>query len=159
MSELVDRLNRIASDIAEDLGLEIVRLNLSGSGRKSLLRIFIDKKGGVTIGDCENFSRRMEAILDVEDLIKTSYVLEVSSPGINRPLKTIEDFQKNIGRLIRVVTKEKMENQNFFIGKLVETSEDWIRLLLQGKKSEKYLFIPLEKISKAQLEIDLKQEL
>lgn len=155
MSATMDNINRLASSIAEELGFEIVKINLLGKGKKTLLRVFIDKTGGVTISDCEHFSRRFESLLDVEDLIQSSYILEVSSPGMDRVLKEMKDFQRQIGKLIRIITKEKIDNQTFFVGRLVETGEDWIRILLEDRKIPKYIFIPFNLISKSQLEIEI----
>ncbi|HIJ60260.1 MAG TPA: ribosome maturation factor RimP, partial [Nitrospirae bacterium] len=149
---------KIASTIADENGFEVVKVELLGKGKRTILRVFIDRVGGVTIGDCEFFSRRLESLLDVEDFIQSSYLLEVSSPGMNRPLKEMNDFNKQIGKLIRVITKEKIDNQTFFVGRLVETGDDWIRILLEDKKVPKYIFIPFELISKSQLEIEIKQE-
>ncbi len=158
MSEPLERIRQLASEVATDLGVELVRTTLSGRGKKSLLRVFIDKIGGVTIGDCETFSRRLEALLDVEDIIKSSYVLEVSSPGLNRALQGKEDFERYTGRLLRIITKERFENQTFFIGRLIETGEGWIRVLLEDRKTPKHIYIPLEAISKAYLEVEMRQE-
>ncbi len=158
VSPLLVRINQIAAEVAADLGFDIIKTSLSGTGRKSLLRIYIDKEGGVTIGDCESFSRRLETLLDVEDIIQNSYVLEVSSPGMDRPIRDMKDFEGCIGKLVRIITKEKIENQTFFIGRLTETGTDWIRLLLEDRKIPKHLFIPFEVISKARLEIEIKQE-
>jgi ribosome maturation factor RimP len=142
----------IAKDIAEDEGFELVNVDLVG-GKKLLLRITIDKEGGITINDCERMSRSIESILDVEDLIKIPYTLEVSSPGIDRPLIKRSDFERNINRLIRIVTKEKINNQTFFIGRLIDVGEGWIRIKLE-KKDGKDIFIPMDKISSAKLEIE-----
>ncbi len=158
VSEPLERIRQLASEIADDLGVELVRVTFSGRGKKGLLRVFIDKRGGVTIGDCETFSRRFEALLDVEDMIKSSYVLEVSSPGLDRPIQAKEDFERYTGRLIRIVTKERIENQTFFVGRLIETGEGWIRVLLEDRKAPKHIYIPFEAISRAHLEVEMRQE-
>lgn len=154
-------IHKIVKEIADDLGFEVVDISFvgKGRGRRGLLRVFIDKEGGITIGDCETFSRRLEAMLDVEDLIKSSYVLEVSSPGLDRPIKNFNDFYRYIGKLVRIVTKDKIDNQTFFIGRVVDVSEEWVRILLEDRKPPKHLYIPLETISKANLEIDMKKEI
>lgn len=147
----------LASHIAENEGLELVSADILGTGKKTILRIVIDKEGGVTVGDCERMSRGLEALLDVEDPIKGHYVLEVSSPGIDRPLLTQADFEKNIEKLVRVTTTEKIDNQTFFIGRIIDVGEGWIRLKISkkgAKKEGKDIFIPMDKISKARLEIE-----
>lgn len=148
-----EKIIELATEVAEDEGVELVNVDILGSIKKVLLRIYIDKEGGVTIGDCERISRRLEAILDVEDPIKTSYVLEVSSPGLDRPLLRQADFEKNIGRLARIITSEKIDNQTFFIGRIVDVGDTWVRLKIKSKE-EKDLYIPFDKISKAKLEIE-----
>ncbi len=148
-----EKILELATGVAEDEGVEIVNVEILGSVKKILLRIYIDKEGGVTIGDCERISRRLEALLDVEDFIKTSYVLEVSSPGLDRPLLQKVDFEKNIGKLVRIITSEKIDNQTFFIGRIIDVGDTWVRLKIKSKE-EKDLYIPLNKISKAKLEIE-----
>ena len=125
------KINELASRIAEDEGLELVGLDLLGQGKKALLRVVIDKEGGVTVGDCEKMSRSLEALLDVEDPLRGSYMLEVSSPGIDRPLVRQIDFERNIGKLARVVTTEKIDEQTFLIGRIIDVGEGWIRLSLE----------------------------
>ncbi|MBI5211942.1 MAG: ribosome maturation factor RimP [Nitrospirae bacterium] len=154
MDSIKQKIQELAAQTAEGEGFELVGVDIVGSGRKATVRIVIDKEGGVTIGDCERMSRSLEALLDVEDPIKGSYVLEVSSPGLDRPLVKQADFEKNIEKLARVVVTEKIDNQTFFIGRIIDVGEGWIRLKL-GKKGEgKDIFIPMDKISKARLEIE-----
>jgi len=150
---LKQRIYEFASDIAAHEGFEIYDVQIH-IGRKSLLKIIIDKDGGITIDDCERMSKSLGALLDVEDLFKTPYTLEVSSPGLDRPLLIKRDFEKNIGRLVRIVTLEKFGNQTFFIGRLSDVGENWIRLTFDKKGKNDDLFIPIDKISKANLEIE-----
>jgi ribosome maturation factor RimP len=153
ISMIKQRIYEIAKEIAENEGYELVNVDLVG-GRKLLLRVTIDKEGGITINDCERMSRTIESVLDVEDLIKGPYVLEVSSPGIDRPLLKQSDFVRNINRLVKIITKEKIDNQNFFIGRIIDVGDGWIRVRLQKKKGEKDIFIPIDKISTAKLEVE-----
>ncbi len=154
MYPVKQKIYELAAQTAENEGFELVSADVVGSGRKVTVRVVIDKDGGVTIGDCERMSRSLEALLDVEDPIKGSYMLEVSSPGLDRPLIKQADFEKNIEKLARVVVTEKIDNQTFFIGRIIDVGEGWIRLKL-GKKGEgRDIFIPMDKISKARLEIE-----
>ncbi len=91
-----------ARKIAESEGLELKDLEYKTGQSRSLLRVFIDKNGGVTLNDCENVSRQLSAVLDVNDLVREAYVLEVSSPGMDRPFKTDQDYQKSLGRTVRI---------------------------------------------------------
>lgn len=151
------KIFELASQVAEDEGLELVSADILGTGKRTMLRVVVDKEGGVTVGDCEKMSRSIEALLDVEDPIKGHYVLEVSSPGLDRPLVTQTDFERNIEKLARIITSEKIDNQTFFIGRIIDVGDGWIRLKLEkkgAKEESKDIFIPMDKISKARLEIE-----
>lgn len=152
-ADVKQKVYNLASQLAEELGLELVNVELSGKGRRFLLRVFVDKEGGVTIGDCEKMSRSLEALLDVEDPIKGPYILEVSSPGLDRPLKKQRDFERGMGRLVRIVLSEKIDNQTFFVGRIIDVGDGWIRLKIE-KKNGKDIYIPLDKISRANLEVE-----
>ena len=116
------------------------------------MRVFIEKEGGVTLGDCESVSREIEAVLDVEDPIPSSYTLEVSSPGLDRPLKSPGDFKRFSGRTARVITSRPIENQTFFVGEIIEAGDvDIVLLLPKGKK----VTIPYKDISRARLEVEI----
>jgi len=156
-SEKKNKVYQLACRTAELEGLEVVSADLLGSGRRLLLRVVVDKTGGVTVGDCEKMSRSLEALLDVEDPISGSYILEVSSPGLDRPLTSQRDFEKNIGRLARIVTSEKIDEQTFFVGRIADVGEGWIRLTIEARGGEKDIFIPTGNISKARLEIEMKK--
>lgn len=151
------KIFELASQVAEDEGLELVSVDILGAGKKTILRAVVDKEGGVTVGDCEKMSRSLEALLDVEDPIKGPYILEVSSPGLDRPLVKQADFERNIEKLARIITTEKIDNQTFFIGRIIDVGDGWIRLKIEKKGAReegKDIFIPLDKISKARLEIE-----
>lgn len=154
MDDLEKRIHNLVSKVAEDYGYELIEVKLLGKGKRTLLRVYIDKEGGITLNDCEYFSRRLENILDIEDPIKGSYTLEVSSPGLNRPLKRIEDFKKNIGKMVRLITDQKINNQTFFIGRILDVTDDSLRLLI--KEGKKEVIIPFKLIDRANLEIELK---
>ncbi len=148
--EVINKLTMLAEEVADDNDVEVVDVELLGSGRKSILRVFIDREGGVGLDDCRKVSRQLEALLDVEDPIPGSYTLEVSSPGIDRPLKKIEDFVKYKGRKVKIVTKDKIDNQNYFVGTIhnVQNSDVMIEL------KKKTISVPFETIKKATLEIE-----
>jgi ribosome maturation factor RimP len=150
MEIIKSKVSRLAKQVAEELQVELFNIELSGKD-KLLLRITIDKEGGVTLNDCERFSRSLEAILDVEDPIPVSYTLEVSSPGLDRPLRELKDFEKNVGKLARIITVEKIEDQNLFIGRISRTNNKSLRLLVNNREID----LPFEKILRARLEIEL----
>lgn len=157
--ELKELITNYAREVSEQEGVELFEVEVYPGGKGLMVRVFIDRENGITIKDCENFSRALEAILDVEDPIKSSYTLEVSSPGIDRPLREKKDFLRNLGRQVKITTKEKIADKTFFIGKIVDVGDDWVRIQIDEqttkgqKRKEKgeMLFIPIEKILKAQI--------
>lgn len=151
MNDIKQKVLNFAKQVADEQGVEIFDIELLGKG-KLLLRVIIDKEEGVTLNDCERFSKSLGAVLDVENPFPGSYTLEISSPGLDRPLKGIKDFEKNTGKLTRIVTVEKIENQKFFIGRILEVSNDFVKLLVNERKID----IPFDRISKARLEVEFK---
>ena len=152
MEDMKKKIQELADSIAGQFAVDIVDVELSGSSRKPLIRIFIDKENGVTLDDCGKFSRALSALLDVEDPIPTAYVLEVSSPGLDRPLKVMRDFERSIGKLVRIVTRTKIDEQYVFTGRLTRVEGEHIILSFNDKEME----IPFDQISRARLEIELK---
>ncbi len=150
IKELETKVMGIVEPVVNSLGIRLDYLEIIRMRGKLLLRIFIEKEGGVTIDDCESVSREVEAILDVEDPIPSSYVLEVSSPGLDRPLRGPKDFKRYIGKTARVVTSTPLQNQTFFLGDIENAGDDEVVLLLQGNKR---VVIPYKIISKARLEV------
>ncbi|MBI5101899.1 MAG: ribosome maturation factor RimP [Nitrospirae bacterium] len=153
MSGIKSRISDLATSVAAEYGVSVVDVELAGSARRTVVRVFLDKAGGVTLEDCANFSRALSALLDVEDFIKTAYVLEVSSPGLDRPLRSMEDFAMNKGKLARVVVREQIGGQNFVIGRISDAGGNTVRLVVEHSKE---VIIPFDQISKARLEIEIK---
>lgn len=153
MEEIREKIRTLAAPLADEQGIWIEEIELAGSERRPTVRVFIDKEGGVTLDECEKFSRSLSLLLDVEDIIQFSYVLEVSSPGLDRPLRNIRDFEKSVGKLARVVTKESIDNQSFFVGRIVAVRDESV-ILAVDRKGE--MSIPIGRISKARLEVELK---
>ena len=152
MEDIKGKIASLANSLSGEYGVEVVDIEMAGSLRKPTLRIFIDKEGGVTLDDCEKFSRGMSAVLDVEDPMRSPYVLEVSSPGLDRPLKRLKDFEASVGKLARVVTRESIDKQNFFVGRIAGVRDNTIFLSM---KNDMEVTIPFELVSKARLEIEL----
>ncbi|MBI5409508.1 MAG: ribosome maturation factor RimP [Nitrospirae bacterium] len=150
--ELKNKIIGVISPAINALGLDLDRVEFGKAGRKGLLRVFIDKREGVTIDDCERVSREIAAALEVEDPIPYSYVLEVSSPGLDRPLREPKDFKRFSGKTIRVTTREPIERQTFFIGEIAEAGENEVALLLPKGRE---IVIPYKNISKARLEVEV----
>jgi ribosome maturation factor RimP len=114
-----DRVREIAERVAASSGLEVVEVEMLGSGKARMLRLTIDKPGGVTHEDCANLSREVGTILDVEDAVAgDSYVLEVSSPGLDRKLSKAADFERFVGSRIKLTTRREINGNRHFQGKL-----------------------------------------
>lgn len=153
MEDIRQRVFRLAESMAGQYGIEVVDVEIVGSARKPFVRVYVDREQGVSLDDCARFSRALSALFDVEDPIPTGYVLEVSSPGLTRPLKSPRDFERSVGKLAKIVTREPIGTQNVFIGRIVKL--DGARLSVQ-EKNQAEVEIPLGLIAKARLEIELK---
>ena len=115
----LDKVREIAQRVADSSGLELVDIDLRGGGKARMLRIFIDKPGGVTHEDCASLSREVSTILDVEDAVPGgSYVLEVSSPGLDRRLHRSADFERFQGSRVKLTTKDPVNGNRHFEGRL-----------------------------------------
>ncbi len=146
----------IAQPILDSLGLELVDIEFGRVGPDAVLRLFIDKVGGVMLDDCAEFSRELSMVLDVEDVIACNYALEVSSPGLDRPLKKQADYDRFVGRLIKVRTylpflDDKGNKRKTFLGKLDGLVDGVINMTLtEGQTAS----IPIERVAKANLEFE-----
>ena len=145
---VLQQIRGIAEALAQDSGLELVDLEFRREGRGWVLRLFIEKPGGVTLDDCAAVSRELGDLIDVEDLVPLSYTLEVSSPGLDRPLKKEQDFLKHIGKMIQLNTSSPLAGQSFFRGKLMDYQKGGLLHLADKKKIWE---IPVSLITKARL--------
>jgi ribosome maturation factor RimP len=146
------RITELAEQVAASMEMEVVLVEVKGDGSHSVIRSFIDKLGGITLDDCERFSKRLSVSLDVEDWIPFSYVLEVSSPGINRPLVKESDFRRFAGKDAKVRTRQPVEGQRNFKGRILGVTEGRLELeVARGKQ----IGIALLDIEKANLIGDL----
>ncbi|HXZ80856.1 MAG TPA: ribosome maturation factor RimP [Terriglobales bacterium] len=137
MAVELERIRAIAERVIASNGLELVELEFHGGGKGRMLRIFIDKPGGVTHQDCADVSREVGTILDVEDVIPGgSYTLEVSSPGLDRKLVKPADYERFKGSLVKLATNEPVDGSRNFVGRLVEFQDDRLTLEVKGKKKE-----------------------
>ena len=153
---LAARVSSIAETVAADQSVEMVHADILGSKRDSVVRVFIDKEGGVGIEDCTRFSAAMEELLDAEDLIPWAYVLEISSPGIERELYSLKDFVRFTGELAKVKTNSEIGGQKNFVGRIVMVEEGEIVI---DDRTSGIVRIPYETVDKANLKIDLAKEL
>ncbi|MFU2058751.1 ribosome maturation factor RimP [Avibacterium volantium] len=133
MATLEEKLSDLLKGSIEDLGCELWGIECQRAGRFLTVRIYIDKEGGVSIDDCADVSRQVSAILDVEDPIADKYNLEVSSPGVDRPLFTLEQYQRYIGEEIMVHLRIPVLERRKWQGKLEKIENDMITLLVDGQ--------------------------
>jgi ribosome maturation factor RimP len=146
---LLATIQGFADPLLLDMGMELVEVQFRREGHGWVLRFFIDKEGGVTIDDCAAVSREVSAYLEVEDLISHAYHLEVSSPGLERPLKKKADFIRFAGRLARIKLRDPLEGQKVLVGTLLGLEGDTVVLALEMETVR----IDLENISKARLSL------
>ena len=152
---LSTRVENIAAKVAATRGTELVHVEIAGTKRDCVVRIYIDQPDGVTIDDCSQFSRGVEAVLELEDFIPSRYVLEVSSPGIERELYSLADFRKFAGKLAKVKTNVEIDGQKTFVGTIAEVTDDKIEIDDRTKGTVSFAFAD---VAKANLKIDLAKE-
>ena len=152
---IADRIDKIATKAAADNGVEFVHSEIVGSKRNMTVRIYIDKPQGVTLEDCSIVSRSIEDVIDADDFIPSAYVLEVSSPGLERPLFSIKDFEKFTGKKAKVKTSEAIDGQANFNGRIA--SVDGSEIVFEDKTNGT-VRIPFDKVAKANLKVDLAEE-
>jgi ribosome maturation factor RimP len=153
MSSIPDMLKEKMKPLISEEGLELVELEFSGAGPASVLRVFVDKAGGVRLDECSSLSRKLGDYLDMENLIPNRYTLEVSSPGLDRPLITSSDFRRKVGEKVRVLLKVPIDGKTEMVGKIGNLKDQSLILLeLSGGKQEAgELMIPLDKVAKAKI--------
>ncbi len=161
MTAGIDKVREIAQRVADSSGLELVDVDLRGGGKARTLRIFIDKPEGVTHEDCSNFSREAGTIFDVEEAVPGgTYTLEVSSPGLDRKLLKASDYERFVGSLVKLSTREPVAGNRHFEGRLKSFGSGRIELeLLPPKKKKKdetadsgtHVEIDLDNVEKANL--------
>jgi ribosome maturation factor RimP len=139
-------LENLISQYLKGQGLELVELIYRSEGQGSVLRILADRpEGGITLGECAVLNSRIGEILDEEDIIKERYTLEISSPGLDRPLKTRSDFLRNLNKKVTVLLREPVNEKWEYQGAVKEAKEDSVDI----ETDKGVVEIPLSKISKA----------
>lgn len=136
MANIESKTEEILIPILEENNFELVDVEYVKEGNDKYLRAYIDKEGGININDCEVVSRALEAKLDEEDFINEAYILEVSSPGLTRPLKKDRDFERNLGKPVEIHTYKPIDNCKEFIGDLKEYSAEIIVVDVGADKEE-----------------------
>ena len=147
-----EKISSLAEPVAESMGLELVDVEYTMDRGSRVLRIYIDKPGGVNVDDCGEFSREFSTILDVEDPTPVNYNLEVSSPGLDRPLVKEKDFVRFVGQRARIRTKTPVDGRKNFHATIEGASDGRVTVLdFDGKR----FVLDLAQIDKARLEVEL----
>jgi ribosome maturation factor RimP len=147
----LERIREAAERVARSLSIEVVDVEWK-VGKQRFLRVYIDKPEGVSHKDCEGVSHQLSVVLDVEDLVPgPHYILEVSSPGLDRKLTKPAEFERFAGRLARISTVDAVENQKFFEGRLAGFSDGKVRIEVKGR----VIAVPIEGIHKANLVVEI----
>ncbi len=154
----LEHIRAIAERVAADRGLEIWDIQSRREAAGHVVRVFIDRPGpaatpeeSVSIEDCEQVNREMSTILDVEDPLPFAYVLEVSSPGLDRPLRGADEYRRFAGRLAKIVVREAVDNQKAFEGRLRGVDEDAVLLEAPNGRMHR---LPLRLIARGRLEVE-----
>jgi ribosome maturation factor RimP len=158
MSDIVSQVRSIANRVAASYGLEIFDVSFRREGPGMVLRVQIDRPGpaataeeSVSVADCANVSRDLSAILDVDDVVAAAYTLEVSSPGLDRPLTRPDDYERFAGRYAKLVLREPVDGQKYFKGRL--GGVDGGHVLIDGEDRRTHR-VPLDIITRANLEVE-----
>jgi ribosome maturation factor RimP len=154
--DVVDQVKEVALPILDSMGIELVDLEFRKEGPDMILRLFIDKPGGILLDDCSAVSRELSELLDVEEIVPCNYNLEVSSPGLNRPLTKPADYERYAGKLVKVRTYEMVADdagnrRKTFLGQLVALEDGIIHVRLKEGPTAS---IPFDKVAKANLEFE-----
>lgn len=151
-----EKIRKIAENAAENNDLELVHAEVSGVKKNLAVRIFIDKESGVTHEDCAKVSREVGAVLDEDELIESEYLLEVSSPGLERGLYSLKDFEKFAGNLARIKTYMTIDGQKNYRGSIIGV--DGEEIIFEDNTNGE-VRIPFEAVAKANIEIDIEKKL
>jgi ribosome maturation factor RimP len=155
MSDIPGHVEDQIQRIVESEGLELVHIDYRKQGRGYLLRLDIDKDGGVTLEDCQLISQQVSTWLDVDDPIPAEYELQVSSPGLDRKFYKSSDYQKFVGRLVRVKTSRPVRGLHVIVGRLKEFDGQTVVVTDPAVKKDPDYAVPLADIKETRLEVEL----
>ncbi len=146
-----DRLQAFCRQVAEARGLELVDLELFRAGRREVVRAYMHKPGGITLDECSQASHHLATLLEADDEFQNPFTLEISSPGLDRPLKTPEDWKRREGEWVRVHCGEDVEGRKTWIGRLVRAESDAAILVPENTETE--IRIPYRAVQLARVDV------
>ena len=150
---MAERVEGVARRVTEGRGFELTDVEIKRDRNGTLVRLFVDKDGGIGLEDLQSVSEEVSAILDAEDPIPSTYTLEVSSPGLDRPLKNEADYRRFVGRLAKLSSYEPIDGRRHWLGRLT-SFEDGIVTVSLEKEGGAEARIPLSKLSHGRLEVE-----
>ncbi|MGQ0792681.1 MAG: ribosome maturation factor RimP [Deltaproteobacteria bacterium] len=148
--KVLDAVAKVLDPLLMGEGFELVHIEYRGEGRGKVLRIFMDKAGGITIDDCAKISRELSSLLDVHDVVPGAYTLEVSSAGLDRPLSKPRDFERFAGKKVKIKTRNQIGARKVFTGRLIGFIDNTVTVEVDKVNYS----IPYGEIEKANLELD-----
>lgn len=148
---IVNKVSQLVEPVVHEFGMEIVDVEFRPERGRWILRVFIDKEGGITVDDCASVSRELGDLIEAEDIIDYPYVLEISSPGLNRPLRKESDFIRSIGKMVKLKMSRPINRRRNFTGRLANVREGVISLLVDENN---LVELPLKEIDKARLKYE-----
>jgi len=148
-----EAVRRIAQRVTTGRGFELVDVEVKREPRGHRVRLFVDKEGGIGLDDLQSVSEEVSAILDAEDPVDSSYTLEVSSPGLDRPLHGEADYRRFLGRLARISSYEPVEGRRHWMGRLLSIDGGVVSVALEHENGAQAR-IPLDKIAHGRLEVE-----
>ena len=159
--DLVEQIRALAGRVAGSYGLDIFDVQFRREGQGLVLRVQVDRPGpsatateSVSVDDCARISRDLSAILDVEDLVPDAYTLEVSSPGLDRPLRSADDYRRFSGRQAKLVMREPVDGQKYFKGRLGGVEDGAVVAVLIDAEDGRRHRVPIDVITRANLEVE-----
>jgi len=159
--DVVEQVRALAGRVADSYGLDIFDVQFRREGQGLVLRVQIDRPGpsatatdSVSVDDCARISRDLSAVLDVEDLVPDAYTLEVSSPGLDRPLRSADDYRRFSGRQAKLVMREPVDGQKYFKGRLGGVEDGAVVAVLIDAEDGRRHRVPIDVITRANLEVE-----
>ena len=152
----MERVRSVATRVTADRGFELVDVELKRAPGGQLLRLYVDKPGGIGLDELESVSHEVSAILDAEDPIEGHYTLEVSSPGLDRPLRTEDDYRRFVGRLAKLSSYELVDGRRHWTGRIVACEGGVVTLELE--KGEGQAQVPFAKVSHGRLDVEFPKQ-
>jgi len=149
---MLERVRSVAGRVTADRAFELVDVELQRASGGHLVRLLVDKAGGIGVDDLKSVSEEVSAILDAEDPIAGSYTLEVSSPGLDRPLKTEADYRRFVGRLAKVSSYELVDGRRHWTGRILSSEGGIVTLALEKEGAR--AVVPFDKIAHGRLEVE-----